>query len=203
MDAVAIQSNHISYAECGGRTISVPCGEGTNVDVQGDYWGQPIKDKIFRGYRIVAKAPGSAAPTPDSISLVRIYDKYTGNTYHLLGTAAQYRTACGGGAAMPLATTIPLVVPTVNLCAPLTKGGTDFNNWWTPPAKTGGQTYTVAVDYNNTQPVAPGTGLADVPAVVTYLNTNYAAVGTWSNDAGRVKLVRSSAAVIGLAFKVV
>lgn len=201
MDAVVIQLNQISYAECGGKTMDVPCSP--DADILGDYWATPIKDSgIVRGYGLTLWASTVAAPTPDSFRVTRLYDKINTNSIHILGTVAQYRTACGGGAALPLVTTIPIAVPELNLCAPLTLGGTDYTLWWPLPALTGGQTtYTVAVIYNNTQPVAPGTGLANITAIITYLNTNYAAAGTWSNDAGRIKLVRATAATVGLTIK--
>lgn len=200
MNALVLQLNHITYAECAGKLFDLPCKAG-EVEILGDYYGVPQKESgIFRGYNIVK---ANAAPTPDSIPLVRIHVVNTGDTYHVLGTAAEWRTACDGGAALPGAATIPIVVPEINLCKPLTVGGTDYTVHFTPPAKTGGQTYTVAAMYNNTQAAAPGTGLADLAAVVTYLNTNFATAGTWSADSGRLKLVRATAAKVGVTFKVV
>lgn len=205
MDAVVIQLNHITYAECGGKVMTVPCNDaegcGACVDLLGDYWGEPVKDGgHFRGYKILKAA---VKPTPDSIPLVRVFDKTTGNTLHVLGTEAAYRTACAGGAALPGRATVPIVVPEEGRC--LDAGSLTNRTWyWTPPAKTGGQTYTVAAMYNNTQPTAPLTGAANVAAIVTYLNTNYAAAGTWSDVGGRIRLVRSgSDAKVGLTFLVV
>lgn len=202
MDAVILQLNHMSYAECGGKTISIPCGETDNVQVRGDFWLVPRKiNGVFMGYNVQGKI--GTAPTPDSVAAFGIFDKQTGDNLYGLGTVAQYRTACGGGAALPLATTIPVVVPEIDLCAPLTKGGTDFTTWWGLPAKAGSDEYRAWVIYNNTQPVAAlAGGHTDLAAMVTWLNANYAAAGTWSADTGRLKLVRTTAAKIGVTFTV-
>lgn len=193
--AVVLQQNTYSFAACGGKSKNIPCGD--NQQLLGEHWAVPVKDGgIFRGYTYEAKT--ATAPTYDSIAITIIQDKLTGEIYHILGTAAQLDTACGGGAALPLASTIPVVVPEFSVCADTTGA---FIWVFTPPAKTSG-VYKPYVGLNNTQPVPPPVGgLADVAAVVAWLNTNYSAAGTWSAVGNTVKLVGTSATeTVGIAF---
>lgn len=197
---VKIQQGGITYAECGGSTGFVECGD--TSEIIGDYWGVPEKGGgVFRGYNIQS-AQGVAIPTPDSIPLVRLKDSLSGETVHILGTVAQFLASCAdaGVTPMPLKTTIPVVIPEITAC-PDTDGNYTF--YWTPPAKAGADEYRAHVLLDNAQAVAPlAGGHATIAAMVTWLNTNYAAAGTWTEVSGKVKLVRTSHAKVGLEFTV-
>jgi len=199
VQAVVIQRAHITYAECGGKTL--PVGAGDDAEVLGEYWGVPVKSSgLFHGYDIKAKI--GTAPTPDSIPLLRVRDKITGDVVHILGTAAQFAAAALDEATdpMPLASTIPVPVPEISICD---DGSGSFVRHWTPPVKAAGDEFRVHVMVDNVQAVpALAGGHTNLAAAVTWLNTNYAAAGTWSDDGGRLKLVRATAANVGVVFTV-
>lgn len=199
--AVVIQRNHITYAECGGKSQAVHTGD--DIEIGGDFWGVPAKDNgIFRGYNITAKNGGSA-PTPDSISLVRIHDKVSGDVLHVLGTVADFNAAVEDEASdpMPLATTIPVVVPELYPCDPDDDG--DYEYHWPVPSKAGADEYRAHVLVDNVQAVpAASAGHATFTLMVTWLNANYAAAGTWSEDGTRLKLVSATRKKVGVTITV-
>lgn len=197
--AVVIQRNHISYAECGGLTMKVPTG--ADVDVLAELWAKPVKDNgIFRGWDLVAGT--LAQPTPDSFKVTRLKDKEQGDVFHVLGTNAQYlaSSADNGVTLMPLATTIPVIVPEYQLCD---DGSGNFDMIWTPPAKVGSDEYKVYVTVDNVaQTAPPATGHTDLAAAVTWLNANVAGAGTWSAVTGRLKLHSTTKKKVGVTFVV-
>lgn len=149
-----------------GETIPVPTsGDG---EILGEYYAVPVKDDgVFRGYEFTKAA---AAPTYDSILVLQIKDKLTGDTYWVAVTQANYL------AGTYTATTIPTygAIPERSVCVD------DDGNYvytWGVPTDTG--TYTAYVGIDGAKEATDSTG-ATLAALVTSLNTNSATAGTWS-----------------------
>lgn len=198
VQAVVIQRAHITYAECGGKTL--PVGVGNDTAVLGEYWGVPVMNNgLFQGYNFVAKV--GDAPT-GAIPIVRTRDKVTGDILHILGTAADLTAAAADEAVdpMPLASTIPVPVPQIAVCD---DGSGEFTRQWTPPVKAAGDEYQahVSVDGEQAVPALAG-GHTDLAAMVTWLNTNYSAAGTWSAVGSQLQLVSTTANSVGVVFTV-
>src|SRR5215831_5375342 len=110
--APVIQFNNTYYLKNGQynpRTLNVPCGINALVDDE-QWWMTPVKDSGIVSILQAIPAIGEnvSQPTPDSISVIRIRDKYTPYyTWWVICTLAQYYASCAaccGSSAVPIPT---------------------------------------------------------------------------------------------------
>jgi hypothetical protein len=202
-NALVIQKNNYSYAECMGKTMGINCG--TDVDVVGEHWATPaVEGGVFRGWRTGTLATADQ-PTPDSFKVLKLRDKISGDMIIVVGTLEDYNASCedGGTTPMPDSDSIPEPILAYTPCD--VDGDGDYEYDFPVPTIPGGSEIKAFVSVDDEQAVAPPAGgHASLAAVVTWLNTNYSEGGafTWSNNSGRLKLVSTEKKKVGVAFTV-
>lgn len=125
--APVIQEKNISYLEDGQyspKTRNIPCGVNAWVDdIQ--HWAVPITDygictNLFFQPAVGDYPPGTP-PTPDSLLVLRIRDKYKPNfTWWVICTIEQYYASCQTCCAddfIPIPDpTLPIIIPCQSVC---------------------------------------------------------------------------------------
>ncbi len=86
-----------------GAIFEVPTPD-NGAYVDGDLWAVPINDGVYGGFNYQPYNPANpaenVAPTIDSVACVKISATNSSDWFIILGTAAAYVTAAGGGAAL-------------------------------------------------------------------------------------------------------
>jgi hypothetical protein len=154
----------------------------------------PIKDSGIISILEPIPATGAyaAEPTPDSIRVIRVRDKYRPNyTWWVVCSLADYYAscqACCGAAFVPIPTPLlPVIIPCQNVCEAQDASG-NFLSTFGVPADVG--TYWAYGYFNGT--ILPTRTAATLAALVTALNAAWSAVGTparnfiWSSPAAGV-----------------
>lgn len=107
------------------RTLNIPCGINALVEDE-QHWCVPVKDSgICTNCSFVPAIgdyPPSTPPTPDSLLVLRVRDKYNRDyVWWVICTLAQYYASCQtccGVAFVPIPPpTLPVIVPCQELCA--------------------------------------------------------------------------------------
>ena len=153
--APVIQFNNHYYLVDGQfapRTVNVPCGINALLDDE-TWWAIPIKNYgiVSPFLQMVPAVNGNIAqPTPDSISVIRIRDKYIpGFTWWVVCSLKNYYAACAaccGDAPVPIpAPTLPVIVPCQLICDSVNADG-EYISVFGYPADIG--TYTAYSHYN-------------------------------------------------------
>ena len=200
--APVIQENNIAYLENGQyspRTRNIPCGVNAWVDdIQ--HWCVPIKDfgicTNIDFVPAVGAYPVGSPPTPDSLLVLRVRDKYKPHfTWWVICTIAQYYASCQtccGATFVPIpAPTLPIIVPCQNVCDAINGSGNYFVTF-AAPTLGGGESYV-------TNGQLDGEDLGDFTStslddLVSDLNSNYGTVGS---PALTIVWTRSGNTIIG------
>lgn len=198
--APVIQFNNHYYLRDGQydpQSISVPCGVNALVDPY-QWWMIPVKN--FGIVSILQAVPAingnESQPTPDSISVIRIRDKYNpGYTWWCVCQLVDYYAACAaccGEPAVPIpAPDLPIIVPCQDICGATNDAGNYFLTF-AAPALGAGEGYITYGQYDGGElPTFESTSLDDL---VTDLNTNYGTVGSPAVD---IVWTRSGTTIIG------
>lgn len=183
--------------------IPTPGSSNTNASLDGDYWAVPINDGVVAGFKFLPYNPavGGINNTPPSVQSFAVFKLgmvFPGGYDYMfvLGTAAQYNTAAGGGAALPLIP-VPNQAPCQTLCNQNSTSGLYFGNIGLPNQSFGQNFYIYGYFNNVALPAAAVAGYATPALLLTFLNTSvtgWAAVGTWTlSPDNRTAIVTQSA----------
>lgn len=123
--APVIQFNNKYYLTDGQydpQTINVPCGINAELDYF-TWWAIPVQDDGIVSILQMVPAIGDneSKPTIDSISVIRVRDKYKPHyTWWVIATLAQYYASCAaccGDSAVPIPNpTLPIITPCQSVC---------------------------------------------------------------------------------------
>lgn len=188
--APVIQLNNIAYIVDGQydpQTKNIPCGINALVDdIQ--HWAVPIKDygictNLFFEPAVGDYPPGTA-PTPDSLLVLRIRDKYKPSwTWWVVCTIAEYyascQTCCGESYVPIPVPTLPVIVPCQKVCEATDDDGNYYVTFGAPDLGAG-EEYEVSgqIDNEDLTPLT-ATSLDDL---ISELNSNYGTVGSPAID---------------------
>ena len=202
--APVIQLNNDLYLVDGQfttQTKNVPCGVNALIDdVQ--HWAVPIKDfgictNIFFQPAVGDYPPGTP-PTPDSLLVLRVRDKYNPKwTWWVACTKADYYASCQVCCDDPVVPipnpVLPIITPCQNLCDAQNGAGNYFTTWGAPDLGAG-ETYLVYGQYNGDELIPfESTSLTDL---INDLNSNYGSLGG-SPASATVVWTRSGNIIIG------
>lgn len=182
--APVIQFNNHYYLVDGQyapQSISVPCGVNALVDPY-QWWMIPVKDEgIVSILQAVPAINGNVdQPTPDSISVIRIRDKYDpGYTWWCICQLEDYYAACAAccdDAPVPIPIpSLPIIVPCQEVCTAVNDAG-NYYVVFAAPTLGAGEGYITYGQYENEDLTTfESTSLDDL---VTDLNSNYGTVGS-------------------------
>jgi hypothetical protein len=190
-----LQKNERFFIKNNGSTFTigedrlVPIASDSDVEIMGEFWADAVQDAgIWRGYSYVPVAKTATAPSSNAFKVTRLKDKKTGDNYVVMVTLANY-LADTATAVVP-----PVVVATLPLACP--DASSQYIYLFELPYGVT-PTYAASVDIAGVRqdtPVAQ-TSLANL---VIWLNTNIPEAGTWSASGGRLKLVNTTGATIGV-----
>jgi hypothetical protein len=182
--------------------IPVPGSSNTNASIDGDYWAVPINDGVVAGFRYLPYNPAvggvNAVPLPQAFAVFRVSMNFPGgyDYMYVLGTVAQYNTASGGGAALPLIPPVN-VTPCQTLCNQNATTGLYIGNVGIPNQSLGQNFYPYGFFNGVVLPAAAVAGYATPALLLTFLNTavtGWAAVGTWTLSADNKTAIVTQAA---------
>lgn len=168
-----------------GLYTEIPTPDGGGA-IDADYWAVPINEGGPTGFKFTPYNPAdpvtSIAPDVQAFKVFRIVDfNRGGDDFYVVGTIAQYITAAGGGAALPLSIST-LQVGCQTLCQFNTNGL--YFGVLGLPTLIGNQRYFPAGYFNGVAlPTASSSGYTTTGTLLTFLNTattGWAAVGTWT-----------------------
>lgn len=200
--APVIQLNNDTYLADGQyspRTLNIPCGTNAWVDdIQ--HWAIPIKDygictNVFFQPAVGDYPPGTE-PTPDSLLVLRVRDKYyPGFTWWVICTIEEYYAACQtccDDTPVPIPDpTLPMIVPCQKICEAQDAEGNYFVTF-AAPTLAGGENYRTYGQFNEDELASfDSTSLDDL---VTDLNADYDEVGTPTRE---IIWTRSGNTIIG------
>lgn len=203
-----------------GAAKQIPTPDGGGY-IDGDFWAVPINIGTYSGFNFIpynASNPAeNVAPTIDSYACVKISCTNNSDWVMVLGTAAQYVTAAGGGAA--LATVWPArshTIPLLPVCQTMNQRNAsslyvavlglptfdldpttiqmlfpfgNFNGFALPAATANGYaTTTTLLAFLNTATANTGTSTSPV------YTGGWAVVGTWTVSADGLTLLCTQAA---------
>lgn len=205
---------YINSAYSIGAIQEIPTPDGGGV-LETDVWAIPINHGVYGGFNFRpynASNPKENVQPPMSVAAVKISSRLSGDWWIVLGTAAQYITAAGGGAALPavwpaLSHTIPLL-PVCNTLNKLDATGKYLGNWGIPSFDLDPLTIQALFPYgffnNVALPAATANGYTTVASLLVFLNTatvntgtaanpvytgGWAVVGTWTATADGLTLI--------------
>lgn len=163
------------------HTLNIPCGVNAWVDdIQ--HWVVPVKDSGICTTCSFVPATGNyppgTPPTPDSLLVLRVRDKYTPFfTWWVICTIAQYyascQTCCGVSFVPIPAPTLPIIVPCQQICDSVNADG-DFISVFGYPADAGN--YHAWGQYNGED--LPEQTSATIAGLVILLNANWGTIGS-------------------------
>lgn len=187
--APVIQFNNHYYLVDGQyapRTLNIPCGINALLDDQ-QWWAVPVKNYgiVADILQMVPAINGNVAqPTPDSISVIRIRDKYNpGYTWWVVCTLAQYYASCAACCDDPVVPIPDPTLPTIVPCQILCDGIDDDGNYYAvfaAPALGAGQEYQTFGEYDGESLDAFESD--DLDDLIIDLNANYGTVGSPAVD---------------------
>lgn len=187
ISAPVIQLNNEAYLTDGQytpRTLNnIPCGDNALVSTF-QHWAVPIKDygicTNFFFQPAVGDYPPGTPPTPDSLLVLRVRDKYKPYyNWWVICTIAEYYASCQtccGESPVPIPTPVlPIIVPCQAVCEAINDDGNYFVVFGAPALEPAGG-YLTYGQYNGEE-LAPfeSTSLTDL---VNDLNSNYGSVGS-------------------------
>lgn len=194
-----------------GASLLIPTPD-NGAYIDGDYWAVPINDGVYGGFNYVPYNPANpsenVAPNINSVAVFKISCTNSSDWFMVLGTAAAYVTAAGGGAA--LATSWPTkshTIPLLPTCQ--TMNQTDENgNYIAVMALPNITVNHNLFPYGNFNgfalPAATANGYGNKTTLLTFLNTattnsgtstspvyagGWAVVGTWSVSTDGITLL--------------
>lgn len=177
--------------------IPVPGNSNGGASIDGDFWCVPIVDGgVYGGWKFLPYNPGGVntlPPTAQSFAVTKLslIPPFGSDYWYVLGTTAQYLTAAGGGAALPLI--VPqLETPCQTLCNQNSTTGLYFGILGTPNQTLGWNFYAYGYFNNVALPALSASGYATLALLLTALNSNWSSVGTWTLN-GNVLVVTQSA----------
>jgi hypothetical protein len=169
--------------------IPTPGSSASNAYLDGDYWAVPVNEGVVAGFKYLPynSAVGgvnSVPPDPQSFAVFRLTKERPGGSdyMYILGTQAQYNTAVGGGAALPLIP-VPNQSPCQVICNQNSGSGLYQATIGIPNQVLGQNFYPYGYFNGVALPAASVSGYASPAALLTFLNTattGWAAVGTWT-----------------------
>jgi hypothetical protein len=163
------------------RNLLIPCGVNAWVD-DTQHWCIPIKDfgictNIFFEPAVGSYPPGTP-PTPDSLLVLRVRDKYEpGFTWWVICTIAQYygscQTCCGSSYIQIPAPVLPEIVPCQLICDSVDANG-NFISVFGYPVDAGN--FHAYGQYQGS--ILPKQTSATIGGLVTLLNANWSHIGS-------------------------
>jgi hypothetical protein len=200
VEAQVIQFNNHYYLRDGQyapQTQNILCGINALVDPY-QWWMVPVKN--FGIVSILQAVPAingnETQPTPDSISVIRIRDKYNpGYTWFVICSLEDYYAACAaccGDTPVPIPLpTLPVIVPCQKVCEAQNTNG-DYFVTFAAPVLGAGEQYFVYGQFDEEELADfQSTSLDDL---VNDLNTNYGTVGSPAVD---ITWTRNGTTIIG------
>jgi hypothetical protein len=181
------------------RTLNIPCGVNAWVDdIQ--HWCVPIKDfgictNVFFEPAVGDYPPGTP-PTPDSLLVLKVRDKYyPAFTWWVACTKDEYyaacQTCCGEDYVAIPDPILPVIIPCQNVCDAQNADGNYFVTFGAPDLGAGEGYQTFGQFDGEVLPVFESTSLDDL---VSDLNTNYGTIGSPSVT---IVWTRAGNAIIG------
>lgn len=203
-----------------GAALLVPTPDG-GAYIDGNFWAVPINFGTYSGFNFVPYNPSNpdenVAPTIDSYACVKISCTNSSDWFMILGTAAAYVTASGGGAA--LATTWPAtshskaLLPVCQTMNQTNASGLYVAVMSIPSFDVDPTTIQRYFPFGNLNgfalPAATANGYATTATLLTFLNTatvntgtsaspvytgGWAVVGTWTVSSDSLTLLCTQAA---------
>lgn len=140
--APVIQLNNDQYLVDGQfqpRTLNVPCGINSLVDAN-EWWATPVKDfGVTTILQMIPKLDDNVAqPTPDSITVIKVSDKYTPFwTWWIVCSLEDYynacATCCGDEPENIPEPALPIIVPCQYICNSTNAEGEYISIFGFPP----------------------------------------------------------------------
>lgn len=176
--------------------IPTPGNSNGGAAIDGDYWCVPIVSQgVYGGWKFLpynSAFGGINSVQPDAqafaVTRISLQPQFGSDDWYILGTTAQYLTAAGGGAALPLVVPVNEVA-CQTLCNQNNTSGLYFGAIGIPTQTLGWNFYAYGYFNQVALTALSASGYATPALLLTALNASWSGVGTWTLSADNRTLI--------------
>lgn len=183
--------------------IPVPGNSNGGASIDGDFWAIPVNYGTVAGFRFLPYNPatgGVNSVKPDvqafPVFKLSLTPDFGSDYWYVYGTVAQYLTASGGGAALPVTLAVS-EAPCQTLCNQNPTSGLFIGNLGIPNLTSNQRLFPYGYFNGVALPAGSANGYNTPALLLTFLNTavtGWAAVGTWTLSADNLTAIVTQAA---------